>query len=271
MNAARTKRGARAGKPAAKSKSKAAAGKRPGARRVTAKHKSAKRKAAKRVAGKRPASKRSVPKRSVPKRAAPKRAAPKPAAPKSPAPKATVSKATAPAAPEAHAAVSAPAAAPAAPAAAKLSIGQPVPDFALPASGGSTWQLRDARARKLVLYFYPRDNTPGCTLEGQQFAALAARFDQAGTTIVGVSRDSVASHDRFCAQMKFPFLLLSDADGLACALFDVIKEKNMYGRTVMGIERSTFLLDADGVLRHEWRKVKVEGHALAVLEAAQAL
>jgi len=241
MNAAKTKRGARGGKPAAKSKSKTAAGKRTGTSRVIARHKPAKPKAAKRVAGRRPASKRAVPKRAAPKRAAPKRAAPKPAA------------------------------APTAPAAAKLGIGQPVPDFALPASGGSTWQLRDARARKLVLYFYPRDNTPGCTLEGQQFAALAPRFDEAGTTIVGVSRDSVASHDRFCAQMKFPFLLLSDADGLACALFDVIKEKNMYGRTVMGIERSTFLLDADGVLRHEWRKVKVEGHALAVLEAAQAL
>jgi peroxiredoxin Q/BCP len=159
----------------------------------------------------------------------------------------------------------------AAPAKVALAIGQQVPDFSLPASGGGTWQLHDARARKLVLYFYPRDNTPGCTLEGQQFAALAPRFEQAGATIVGISRDSVASHDKFRAQMKFPFVLLSDTDGLACALFDVIREKNMYGRKVMGIERSTFLLDGAGILRQEWRKLKVDGHALAVLEAAAAL
>jgi len=153
----------------------------------------------------------------------------------------------------------------------QVAIGKQVPDFSLPASGADSWRLRDARTRKLVLYFYPRDNTPGCTLEGQQFAQLAPRFEQAGATIVGISRDSVASHDRFRAQMKFPFILLSDADGVACALFDVIREKNMYGRKVMGIERSTFLLDGEGILRHEWRKLKVEGHALAVLEAAQAL
>jgi peroxiredoxin Q/BCP len=152
-----------------------------------------------------------------------------------------------------------------------VTTGKRVPDFSLPASGGGSWQLRDARARKLVLYFYPRDNTPGCTLEGQQFAALAPRFESAGATIVGISRDSVASHDRFRAQMKFPFILLSDADGAACALFDVIREKNMYGRKVMGIERSTFLLDGEGILRQEWRKLKVDGHALAVLEAVQAL
>jgi len=150
-------------------------------------------------------------------------------------------------------------------------IGKPVPEFSLPASGGGIWQLRDAHARKLVLYFYPRDNTPGCTLEGQQFAALAPRFERAGAAIVGISRDSVASHDRFRGQMNFPFLLLSDVDGLACGLFDVIREKNMYGRKVMGIERSTFLLDGEGILRREWRKLKVEGHALAVLEAVQAL
>ena len=150
-------------------------------------------------------------------------------------------------------------------------IGKPVPEFSLPASGGGIWQLRDAHARKLVLYFYPRDNTPGCTLEGQQFAALAPRFERAGAAIVGISRDSVASHDRFRGQMNFPFLLLSDVDGLACGLFDVIREKNMYGRKVMGVERSTFLLDGEGILRREWRKLKVEGHALAVLEAAAAL
>jgi len=152
-----------------------------------------------------------------------------------------------------------------------VAIGKPVPDFSLPASGGGIWQLRAAHARKLVLYFYPRDNTPGCTLEGQQFAALAPRFERAGAAIVGISRDSVASHDRFRGQMNFPFLLLSDADGLVCGLFDVIREKNMYGRKVMGIERSTFLLDGEAILRQEWRKLKVDGHALAVLEAVQAL
>jgi len=122
-----------------------------------------------------------------------------------------------------------------------------------------------------VLYFYPRDNTPGCTLEGQQFATLAARFERAGTSIVGISRDSIAAHEKFRTQMGFPFPLLSDADSLACTLFDVIREKNMYGRKVIGIERSTFLLDGRGILRNEWRKLKVDGHALAVLEAAQAL
>ena len=150
-------------------------------------------------------------------------------------------------------------------------IGSEVPDFALPATGGDIWQLHAARGRKLVLYFYPRDNTPGCTLEGQQFAALAPRFERAGASIVGISRDSLAAHEKFRAQMRFPFALLSDADSLACNLFDVIREKNMYGRKVMGIERSTFLLDARGILRNEWRKLKVDGHALAVLEAAQAL
>lgn len=150
-------------------------------------------------------------------------------------------------------------------------IGKPVAAFALPATGGGSWRLKDARGRKLVLYFYPRDNTPGCTLEGQQFAALAPRFDAAGITIVGISRDSVALHERFRSKMCFPFQLLSDASGSVCRQFDVIREKNMYGRKLMGIERSTFLLDTNGVLQREWRKVKVDGHALAVLEAAQAL
>ena len=198
--------------------------------------------AARKKASSKPAARK--PATGKPKTAATKAAAPKVAAPKAAAPKA---------------------------AAPKVAIGKQVPDFSLPASGAATWNLRDARARKLVLYFYPRDNTPGCTLEGQQFAVLAPRFEEAGATIVGISRDSVASHDKFRAQMKFPFILLSDVDGLACALFDVIREKNMYGRKVMGIERSTFLLDGEGILRHEWRKLKVDGHALAVLEAAQAL
>jgi peroxiredoxin Q/BCP len=152
-----------------------------------------------------------------------------------------------------------------------VAVGQVVADFSLPATGGALWQLKDARGGKLVLYFYPRDNTPGCTLEGQQFAALAPRFARAGVTIAGISRDSVAAHEKFRAQMKFPFALLSDADSLVCKQFDVIREKNMYGRKVMGIERSTFLLDAQGALRFEWRKLKVDGHALQVLETAQAL
>jgi len=208
--------------------------------------------AARKKAGSKPAARKPAtgkPKTAATKAAAPKVAAPKAAAPKVAAPKAAAPKAAAP----------------------KVAIGKQVPDFSLPASGAATWNLRDARARKLVLYFYPRDNTPGCTLEGQQFAVLAPRFEEAGATIVGISRDSVASHDKFRAQMKFPFILLSDTDGVACALFDVIREKNMYGRMVMGIERSTFLLDGEGILRQEWRKLKVDGHALAVLEAAQAL
>jgi thioredoxin-dependent peroxiredoxin len=146
-----------------------------------------------------------------------------------------------------------------------------VPDFTLPATGGGTVRLKDLAGGKVVLYFYPRDNTPGCTLEGQQFAALHARFAKAGVTVFGLSRDSLASHEKFRDKMGYPFALLSDADERLCQLFNVIREKNMYGRKVLGIERSTFLIDAKGVLRREWRGVKVEGHAQAVLEAAQAL
>jgi peroxiredoxin Q/BCP len=152
-----------------------------------------------------------------------------------------------------------------------VAVGKVVPDFTLPATGGQSWRLKDARGQNLALYFYPRDNTPGCTLEGQQFAALAPRFKKAGVTILGISRDTLAAHEKFRTKMCFPFALLSDSEGEICKLFDVIREKNMYGRKVMGIERSTFLIDGKGVLRTEWRKVKVEGHALAVLEAAQAL
>jgi thioredoxin-dependent peroxiredoxin len=153
----------------------------------------------------------------------------------------------------------------------KITIGKAVPDFKLPSTAGETWRLKDARGQVLVLYFYPRDNTPGCTLEGQQFAQLSPRFKKAGVTILGISRDTLGSHDKFKAKMCFPFELLSDEDEAVCKLFDVIREKNMYGRKVIGIERSTFLIDATGVLRSEWRKVKVEGHAAAVLDAAQAL
>ena len=154
---------------------------------------------------------------------------------------------------------------------ATVSVGAKVPDFALPATGGGTMRLREHAGEILVLYFYPRDNTPGCTLEGQQFAALHSRFKRAGVTVFGISRDSLASHEKFRDKMGYPFALLSDEDERACRQFDVIREKNMYGRKVLGIERSTFLIDAKGVLRQEWRKVKVEGHALEVLTAAQAL
>jgi len=150
-------------------------------------------------------------------------------------------------------------------------VGEKVPDFTLDSTGGDKVRLKDLRGSALALYFYPRDNTPGCTLEGQQFAALNGRFKKAGVIIFGISRDSLASHRKFRDQMGYPFALLSDEDERVCKLFDVIREKNMYGRKVLGIERSTFLIDAKGVLRREWRKVKVEGHALQVLEAAQAL
>ena len=152
-----------------------------------------------------------------------------------------------------------------------VSVGKAVPDFALPSTGGVIWHLRDARGHKLVLYFYPRDNTPGCTLEGQDFNRLLPRFERAGVSVLGISRDSLASHEKFCTKMGFAFPLLADEDERVCRLFDVMREKNMYGRKVVGIERSTFLLDGKGVLRHEWRKVKVPGHAEEVLEAAQSL
>jgi len=155
--------------------------------------------------------------------------------------------------------------------AATVALGRLVPDFTLPASGAASWQLRAARGRALVLYFYPRDSTPGCTLEGQDFQRLLPALRRAGASVCGISRDSVTAHDKFCAQYGFEFPLLSDPDGTVCKLFDVIRMKNMYGRKVLGIERSTFLIDAAGKLRSAWRKVKVTGHADAVLEAVKAL
>ena len=146
-----------------------------------------------------------------------------------------------------------------------------VPAFACAATGGKTWKLSDAAGKNLVLYFYPRDNTAGCTTEGAAFRDLHAQFAKAGTAILGISPDSVASHDKFKAKMQFPFELLSDPDNAVATLFGVYKEKSMYGRKYMGIERSTFLIDAKGVLRQEWRKVRVPGHVDAVLAAAKAL
>jgi len=152
-----------------------------------------------------------------------------------------------------------------------VTIGKKVANFSLPATGDKTVSLKDFKGKNLVVYFYPKDNTPGCTLEGQNFRDLYPRFVEAGTDILGVSRDSLKMHENFRAKQSFPFDLLSDSDEELCRQFDVIHEKNMYGRKVMGVVRSTFLIDGDGVLRHEWRKVKVKGHAEEVLDAARAL
>ena len=154
----------------------------------------------------------------------------------------------------------------------KVALDRKVPDFSLPATGGEdSWSLKDAAGRKLVIFFYPKDMTSGCTLEAQGFRDQAAALRRAGTAIVGISRDSLASHEKFCLKEKLPYPLLSDADEKVCRLFDVIQEKSLYGRKYMGIERSTFLIDAAGILRREWRKVKVNGHVEEVLEAAKSL
>jgi peroxiredoxin Q/BCP len=152
-----------------------------------------------------------------------------------------------------------------------IKAGAKVPSFSLPMTGGGTWSLKDAAGRILVIYFYPRDMTSGCTREAQDFRDLYPKFRKAGAEIVGVSRDSVASHDKFTAKEALPFPLLADADEKVCKLFDVIKQKSLYGRKYLGVERSTFLLDGTGRLTQEWRKVKVPGHAEEVLEAAQRL
>jgi peroxiredoxin Q/BCP len=153
----------------------------------------------------------------------------------------------------------------------KIAMGKKVPDFTARGTDGSIWKLRDARGSKVVLYFYPRDLTSGCTVEAQDFRDLQAAFRKAGTIVVGVSRDSCASHVKFRDKEKLNFELLADVDEALCGLFDVIKEKNMYGKKVFGIERSTFLIDADGKLAREWRKAKVPGHAAEVFEAAKSL
>jgi len=152
-----------------------------------------------------------------------------------------------------------------------VTLGKKVPAFTLPATGGQPLGLKDFKGKNLVIYFYPKDSTPGCTTEGQEFRDLHAEFKRLNTAILGVSRDSVKSHENFKAKQEFPFELLSDTEETLCQLFDVIKEKNMYGKKVLGIERSTFLIDSKGMLRAEWRKVKAAGHAAAVLAAVQAL
>jgi len=146
-----------------------------------------------------------------------------------------------------------------------------VPALKLPATGDQTIDLKSLRGKNVVLYFYHKDSTPGCITEGQDFAANYAKFKRRDTVILGISRDTVASHEKFRAKYNFPFDLLSDADEKACSIFDVIKEKNMYGRKVMGIERSTFLIDAKGKLVREWRKVKVKGHVDDVLATLKDL
>ncbi len=154
---------------------------------------------------------------------------------------------------------------------AKVQIGKKVPAFSLPATGDKTISLKDLLGQKVVLYFYPKDSTPGCTLEGRDFRDNYQKLRRQKTIVLGVSRDSVKSHENFRAKQEFPFDLLSDTDVKLCSIFDVMKEKNMYGRKVIGIERSTFMLDAKGVLRREWRKVKVKGHVLEVLNAVKDL
>ena len=146
-----------------------------------------------------------------------------------------------------------------------------IADFTLPTNGGGTFTLSAQLGKTVVLYFYPKDNTPGCTTEGQDFAALHADFEKANAVVVGVSRDSVKSHDNFCAKFGFPFALISDADEALCTQFEVIKMKNMYGKQVRGIERSTFIIDATGKLAQAWRGVKVAGHAAAVLNAVREI
>ena len=153
----------------------------------------------------------------------------------------------------------------------KPKVGNQAPDFTLPATGDQKIKLSALRGRPVVLYFYPKDSTPGCTQEGQDFRDRHADFAGHDALILGVSRDSLRSHENFKAKQAFPFELLADTEETVCQRYDVIKEKNMYGRKVLGVERSTFLIDADGKLVREWRKVKVKGHVDEVLAAVAAL
>ena len=146
-----------------------------------------------------------------------------------------------------------------------------VADFSAAITGDSTIRLKELRGKNVVLYFYPKDSTPGCTQEGLDFAAMQAKFRRQDTVIFGVSRDSLASHEKFKAKQNFPFDLISDPEEKVCRKFDVIHEKSLYGRKFMGVVRSTFLIGADGKLRAEWRKVKVKGHVEEVYEAVRTL
>lgn len=150
-------------------------------------------------------------------------------------------------------------------------IGKRVENFTLPATGDQNLSLNDFKGRNLILYFYPRDNTSGCTREGQDFRDLYSEFTATDTDILGVSRDSLKTHENFRNKHGFPFQLLSDTEETLCRQFDIIHEKTLYGKKHMGIVRSTFLIDAQGILQQEWRKVRVPGHAEAVLAAVKAL
>ena len=149
-------------------------------------------------------------------------------------------------------------------------IGLQVPDFTVPATGGD-FTLSAHQGKPVVLYFYPKDNTPGCTTQAQQFRDLHREFVKAGCVVIGVSRDSLKSHESFKAKLGLPFDLISDIEGVLCRMFDVVKNKMLYGKKVLGIERSTFLIDARGILRQEWRATRADGNAAAVLEAARKL
>ncbi len=153
----------------------------------------------------------------------------------------------------------------------RVTPGKKVPDFTVPATGEKTITLSELKGSRVVLYFYPKDSTPGCTTESQGFRDDYLKFRRRNTIVLGVSRDSLRSHENFRAKHGFQFDLISDSEEALCKLFDVIKEKNMYGRKVLGIERSTFLIDEEGVLVREWRKVKVKGHVEEVLEAVKEL
>jgi thioredoxin-dependent peroxiredoxin len=152
-----------------------------------------------------------------------------------------------------------------------IMLNQTVTDFELPATSGKTFKLSNYQGKALVIYFYPKDNTPGCTTQGMQFRDNYAEFQAENTEIVGISRDSLKSHENFKAKFTFPFELLADTEELACGIFGVMKMKNMYGKQVRGVERSTFVIDKNGVLLNEWRGVKVDGHALEVLNFIKAL
>lgn len=152
-----------------------------------------------------------------------------------------------------------------------VAVDQPVADFQAQATSGQAVSLSAFKGQQVVVYFYPKDNTPGCTTQGQDFRDHVASFQAANTVIFGVSRDSLKTHENFKAKQSFPFELISDKDEALCQLFDVIRLKKLYGKEYLGVDRSTFLIDKDGVLRHEWRGVKVPGHVAAVLEKAQAL
>lgn len=152
-----------------------------------------------------------------------------------------------------------------------IEVGKKIPAFKLPATGEQTISLAGLKGQNIVLYFYPKDNTPGCTTEGQDFRDSIAKFKRQNCIILGVSRDTVRTHENFKTKQKFPFDLLSDTEEELCGLFDVIKLKNMYGKKLLGIERSTFLINDKGVLKQEWRKVKVAGHVDDVLDAVKKL